>query len=441
MNRRFALSIGLGALLAGSTAFAQEVTIGYQGLPYKSTGESNAGIQVSDGVLLHAGVGVEAGYDTNVFYAPSHEVGSSIFRVMPYAELTNATRTGPASNMLTFDARAGLQYRHYGNSDVASRYADAWNPNAGLSLSLGGAQFGFGVADVFARIEDPPYANPGNINPATGIPDGVPPIQRTNNQASIEGRWSPGGGRLTSMLRFTNMVNIYDNNGMGSYSYANAMTNTLMLDVAWKWLPKTAIFVNVQQSIVSYLNQSAADANRLSDSYPLYVTAGLRGLLTEKTSAVLTLGYVNGFYSNGASTGGFLGSTYLDLAFTARLTQLSRAVVGFRHDFVNAVISNFAYQETAYASYVQQIAGRLALDLSGRYQYISYQGETVDATQLTPGGGNRVDNFFQLGASLDYFLRNWAYLGVGYSLLDNRSNIPIDEYLKQQVFARLGVTY
>ena len=31
------------------------------------------------------------------------------------------------------------------------------------------------------------------------------------------------------------------------------------------------------------------------------------------------------------------------------------------------MISNFYYNETAYASYVQQIAGRLALDLSGRY--------------------------------------------------------------------------
>ena len=176
--------------------------------------------------------------------------------------------------------------------------------------------------------------------------------------------------------------------------------------------------------------------NHLANSYPLYVTTGLRGLLTEKTSAVLTLGYVNGFYSNGTSTGGFLGSTYLDLAFTARLTQLSRAVVGYRHDFVNAVISNFAYEETVYASYVQQIAGRLALDLSGRYAYLSYQGQTGDPTQQ-----GRVDNFFQIGATLDYFLRNWAYLGVGYSLLDNRSNKPNDEYLKQQVFARLGVTY
>ena len=51
----------------------------------------------------------------------------------------------------------------------------------------------------------------------------------------------------------------------------------------------------------------------MSPSFPLYLTAGFRGLLTEKTSAVLSVGYVNGFYSNGASTSGFLGSTFAEL--------------------------------------------------------------------------------------------------------------------------------
>src|SRR5690349_4748818 len=137
MNRRLALSVGLGALLAGRIVAAQEVTIGYAGLPSKSTGESDTGIQLSEGVLLHAGIGVEAGYDTNVFYAPTNTIGSSIFRFMPYVQFTNATRTGPVSKELSFDAHAGLQYRHYGNSQVSDAgYADAWNPNAGVSLSL-----------------------------------------------------------------------------------------------------------------------------------------------------------------------------------------------------------------------------------------------------------------------------------------------------------------
>ena len=53
------------------------------------------------------------------------------------------------------------------------------------------------------------------------------------------------------------------------------MTTTLMLDAAWKWLPKTAIFVNVQQGYVFYLNEAEADANNKTSSFPLRVTAGL----------------------------------------------------------------------------------------------------------------------------------------------------------------------
>jgi hypothetical protein len=432
MNRRLALWTSLGALTLGMrVASAQEVTVGYQGLPYKASGETNTGIQLSEGLLLHSGIGVEAGYDTNVFYAPNNVVGSTIVRVMPYLELTNATRTGPVSRDVTFDVRAGLLYRYYGsdNADV-KKYRSAWMPNAGASLGFTGAQVGIGFADVFSRIEDPPYVSQVNV---TG------PLTRDNNQASVELRYSPGGGRLVGLLRYTNMIDVFDN----PYNYANSVSNTLTLDLSWKWLPKTAVFIDVQQGYVFYLNNNTVvnpmtgmtEAEKVS-SFPLHVTVGLRGLLTAKTSAVLSIGYANGFYSSGGSTNGFLGTTYADLALTIQLTQLSRAVLGFRHDFLNSVISNFAYEETAYVSYVQQIAGRLGLDLSGRYAYLSYEGNVVDPTQ-----NGRVDNFFQVGASLDYFLRNWAYVGVGYSLLDNRSNIASDDYLKQQVFARLGITY
>jgi hypothetical protein len=218
-----------------------------------------------------------------------------------------------------------------------------------------------------------------------------------------------------------------------------------MLDTAWKWLPKTAIFFNAQQGYITYLNdQSAAKVS----SYPLRLTAGLRGLLTEKTAATLSLGYTNGFYSSGGSTEGIWGSTYAELAVTVRPTQLSRVVAGYRHDFVNAVISSFSYNETAYLSFLQQIAGRLALDLSGRYTHSSFQGNFVDMSQT-----GRTDNVFQVGASLDYFMRNWTYVGVAYSLLADEVSIPPAmmgmpsvppgslSYLKQQMFVRLGVTY
>jgi len=423
MNRRLALWTFLGATAIAGAASAQEVTIGYQGLPYKASGETNTGIQVSDGVLLHVGAGAEAGYDTNVFYSNTNEISSPIIRTSIFGDLSNATRTAAASRV-SFNLRAGLTYRRYQSEDVVAPngqdYKNAWMPTAGVALSTGGGQFGFGIADTFARIEDPPYTF------------GQVPITRYNNQASIEGRWAPGGGRLATTLRYTNMLDILQ----GFYSYASTDNNYIMLDAAWKWLPKTAIFVNAQQGFVFYINDAEATLNNKDSSYPLQVTAGLRGLLTEKTSAILSLGYLNGFYSGPASTGGFLGSTFAELTFSIRPTMLSRIVAGYRHDFTNAIISSFSYNDTFYASYVHQIAGRLALDLSVRYQHRNFGGVFVDPTQA-----GRNDDFIQGGAVLDYFLRNWAYVGVGYSILSNNSNLPSVEYLKQQMFVRLGITY
>ena len=327
MNRRLALSISLGALLTGRVALAQEeVTIGYQGLPYKSSGESNTGIQVAEGVLLHAGVGVEAGYDTNVLYAETNPQGSALIRVMPFLDLTNATRNGPASKTLTFDIRGGLLYRHYfSDAQDIQPFNNAYNPNAGVSLSLGGSS---------GRLRDCGRLRSNRGSSISGADRG--------RGAGAQQQPGVGRGSLVAGRRAPDRHPSLHEHGRrlrrAAYSYANAMTNTLMLDVSWKWLPKTAVFVNVQQGYIFYFNDQIAvtqpgrgEMMGKSSSYPLFATAGLRGLLTEKTSAVLTLGYVNAFYSNGASTDGFLGSTYADLAFTVRPTQLSRFVVGARH--------------------------------------------------------------------------------------------------------------
>ena len=435
MNRRLALWTALAVTTASPLAFAQqagqgEVTIGYQGLPYKPSGESRTGIQVSDTVLMHVGAGAEAGYDTNVFYSEINPTGSQIYRASLFAALTNASRTGAAASRVSFDGRLGLQYRRYQGSDAAlDSYRNAWMPNGGVAVYAGGGQLGFGLAETFARLEDPPYTA------------GQPAIIRNNNQASVEGRWAPGGGRLNGLLRYTNMVDIFSS---GGFSYADSVTNYLMLDAAWKWLPKTAIFFNAQQGYIFYLE----DTTLKQSSFPLRLTTGLRGLLTERLSAVLSLGYMNGFYSSGATTGGFLGSTYGELSFTMRPTDLSRIIVGTRHDFQNSVISNFYYANSVYASYVQQIAARFAIDLSGRYVHKEYEGLLPNT-----GAAARADHFVQLGATLDYFVRNWMYAGLGYALILNDADITPDpaspspalpdsaDYTKHQVFVRLGLTY
>jgi hypothetical protein len=452
MNRRLTLGIALSTLFVARLALAQEVRIGYQGLPYKYSGDvHNTGIQVSDGVLMHVGAGAEAGYDSNVFYADSATqatVPSGIIRVTAYTEVTNATRAGTTPSGLFFDARAGLQYRRYTSSDVNSQVANSFMPSAGLSLGTGVATtFSFGLTDTFVRSEDAPYSA------------GLGPIIRDNNQASAELRFAPGGGRINTLLRYTNVVDIFEtNSGAANYSYADSVTHELMLDGSWKWLPKTALFFQARQGYVTYLKTTPnpgmmGSAPPKYSSYPLHLILGLRGLITEKISAVASAGYANAFYScpSGAlacvSTGGFAGSLYANAELTYRPTLLGRVVLGYRHDFNNAVISTFYYGDQVYASYVQQVAERFALDLSGRYFHKNYQGYVATGAATSP----RVDNVFEVGATFDYFLRDWAYAGVGYALITNSSDpstIPSAmgapnslNYTKHQVFARLGVTY
>lgn len=435
MNRRLALIIAVCALLSARRAAADDINIGYQGLPYKMPGESKTGVNLAEGVLLHMGLGAEAGYDSNVFYGSSSDpgavVGSGILRFNGFGELTNTTRTG-AMPELTYDIRAGLTYRRYTSSDAdVQLYRNAFMPSAGLSLGTTAGTWSFQLSDAFLRQEDPPYLGVTNITVQAPHP-----ITRDNNLATLQAQWAPGGGRIAATLRYTNSIDLFEQSS--GFSYANSLTHQFMVDLSWKWLPKTALFVQGTQGYITYLNSNTE--GKVS-SYPLRVYAGLRGLITQRLTALVALGYANAFYSSGATTSSAIGQTYVDLQAIFTPSLLTKIAVGYHQDFVNSVISNFYYQYAFYASYVQQLMSHLSVDLSARYSFVDYQGLLFDET------GSRHDNVITGGATIDYFFRSWIYLGFGYSLSADLSDyrVPVTmthvDYVKNQVFARLGVTY
>jgi hypothetical protein len=445
MNRRLALTFGLCTLLSSSLALAQaslptgpslEAGIGYQGLPRKAAAEAPNGIQLADGVTMHVGAGAETGYDTNVFYQSSSntdKIGSGIVRATGFVQVGNASRTGQAPSGLNFGAGLGLQYRRYVSDSAAlDGYRNAFMPGGNLALSMNSGQFGFAFVDTFIRLEDTPYTV------------GQQSFIRDNNSAAVEGRWMPGGGRLASTLRYSNIIDIYESTDLKPSS---SLTHLLTLDVSWKWLPKTAVFFQANQGYVTYLYDAPPGTPNKVPSFPLRIFAGLRGLVTQRLAALVSVGYMNGFYETGATTNGFFGQTYLQAQGTYTPTLVSRIVLGYKHDFTNQVIGNFSYDDSIYASYGHQLGGRVAVDISGRYIRKDYQG-TSQGLPL-----NRVDHTFTAGAHIDYYPRNWIYAGVGYALYANATDataealvngvamaIPLD-YLKQQFFVRLGITY
>ena len=250
MNRRFALSIGLGALLAGRIASAQEVTIGYQGLPYKSTGENNTGIQIADGVLLHAGIGVEAGYDTNVFYSPITPSGR---RSSASCRTRDHQRDANGAGLARAELRCPRGPPVPSLRELRGLYRGLrrrLESQRGLSLNLGGAQFGLASRTSSPASRTPPT----RATPASAV---------SRRQAGHSAQQQPGLDRRAMVsrrrsphrnLRFTNMVNIYDD--IPAHLQLRERDDQHVdagrrLEMA----PKTAIFLNISQGYVDYLNR------------------------------------------------------------------------------------------------------------------------------------------------------------------------------------------
>ena len=205
------------------------------------------------------------------------------------------------------------------------------------------------------------------------------------------------------------------------------------------------------QGYVYYFND-AAEANMKFPYYPLRIVTGLRGLLTEKRQRSCRL--VTRIHSppHGVSSSGFWGSTFSSSPRPSARRCSAASWRGIRHDFATSVISAFAYNETLYASYVQQIAGRFALDLSGRYVHRNLTGLLIAVTDTIPRHAHRQllpgrRDARLLPAQLDVSRPGLLYADKRrrYHVTVQPSGImgvvPDTDYTKQQVFVRLGVTY
>jgi len=440
------LSLGTGLsvlLLVGGVASAQQygpVSGGFltSGAP---TVSPENGLLLSDGALMHAGVTAEGGYDSNVFYddTPGNKYASSLLRITPFAEITNTARNGDVPSGLFFDARATLAYREYFSSDPSITNLRSFTPSLTASLEHNSnGTLALGVMEGFSRVQDAPYTHGQAANGTM--------IIRDNNIASAQLRWAPGGGRLQGVLRLTDIIDYFETSALKP---ANSMANELMLDVSWRWLPKTALYFQVRQGYVYYFNDSADLAaaggavalngsSEKSSSFPLRALLGLRGLITDKTSVGLAVGYQNAFYSNGETTNGFLGSTFAAGELVVLPILPMKVTFGARHEFQNSVIGNFFYDDGAYLNVSYQTVTRLVGSLWGSYDHKDYRGVPM---------GPRLDDLIQTGAILDYYLRSWALIGASYSLARNSTDYTAAQglsganYTKHQVFARAGITY
>lgn len=385
------------------------------------------GVKLGETSVLHVGLSAEGGYDSNVFYNDEAIAKSeaAMLRVTPSFRITNTGRDGKPRSMMVYNLAANLVYREYFSPDEDIRKQRSFVPSAAAALTFPGEKVNFTLGDTFSRAEDPPYFKTGN------------PIIRLYNQGSANLGVSPGGGRITISLRYTNIVDHFETT---EYRYASNMTHDGMLDGSWKWLPKTAFYVQGGAAFVNFYNASAAQAGTSrEDSVQVRGLAGLRGLITPKTTVNLGAGYSTAFYETSGNPNGLSNLLFLlDVAYTPSL--MSRLGLSLRHGFQNSPVIGNYYDYDSANLYLNQAIAALVASVSATVEHRRYQNAQ------TP----RQDLVLSSGVSLDYYIQKWFYGGASYAVSLNRPNAdalsPMSgsgavKYTKHQVVARLGIAY
>jgi hypothetical protein len=401
-------------------------TLSY-GMSARSLQGAPRGLKLDDSALLNLGLSVAAGFDSNVFYSRDAH-SSPVLTVTPVAALSNAERGGARPSGVYYDLSAALQYREYLSSDTAVKGQRAINPSAGGTLEFSSGQtLSLSITESFNRLKDPPY---------TPSPSG---ILRDHNMAGLQLKVAPNGGRFQIIGRYSNVLDIYEQN---PYSRNNNMGNELVLDMSWRWLPKTALYVQAAQGMITYLDSTTTQRG----SYPLKAILGLRGLLTPKLALNVAGGYTNGFYSSGGANPTGFGAVALAAEVMYTVSALNEAGIGYRHDIRNSPqLGDFYNYDAVYIAFRQLVAGRVSTMLYGRFENRTFHAK--GAAGLAGDAEGRVDQFFMAGLSADYFLTELFYFGVFASLDGNRTNRSLAEpapgvgYTKFQALGRLGIVY
>jgi hypothetical protein len=453
--RPLVLALSL-ALAASSTAWAQMQltstasagpaleTMSMGGGRSLTTRGLASGLKLGEGTILHAGVFADIGWDSNVFYGTSgSDTTSPVLHVTPRLELTNAERDGSIPSGTYYDLVASLDYRKYlsNNGDVTKQ--DALNPTvSGTAEFSSGQALSLSLSETFSRYQQAPYS----------VGD---PITSDDNLASASLTFAPGGGRLRVMLRYSNLIYKFE----GQYDSGSYMGNEGVLDVSWRWLPKTSLYLKVAQGALTYFMRGTSN----SSSYPLRTLLGIRGLLTEKFGVNIAAGYSNAFYSSGESPSGF-GNVGIVTEVNYTMSLLSRAGIGYHHDFVNSpFLGGYYNMDAIYGTYQQMVASRLVTYLYGRFENRRFGTANainantgrvaIDPATNLPVNYDRVDNSVIAGAAVDYVIANVIMLGASYSLslnrtLTNTPDIPgVDiqpikiDYTKHVLLFRLGAVY
>lgn len=381
------------------------------------------GIRLGD-FELHPGVGVEIGYDSNLYYTsddapltlPARR-DSAILRVTPHllfstlgAQRQTEGEGQPDQPDVVFRGGASASYYEF--------FADERRRNVSLDASLNLTLFPAGpvsiaIYDEFSRGIRPFTENTFETSTA-----------RDQNRGGVNFTFSTPGNILQVRAGYRFGLDFFEGR---AFQYANNFQHRVELQETFRFFPQTAI---VHDTAVEYRDyyETLRGPTAVFDNTVLTTRLGLNGAITPEVSVLAMAGYAAGFFDSGIP--GYdqdFDSFIAQAQLTWRMDQNARLLVGYDRGFRPSFVGNFYSQDRGYAAFQVTLLGSLLLGLEAGVGYLDF-GQMV-APDGSPLGSSTNREDIRVDASLfaEYRFTDWlglnatlAYLG---DFTDFRYNI------------------
>ena len=307
-------------------------------------------------LVLHPGLSLEGGYDSNVFLQDVDQEDSFILRLSAYLDVategTERQSQGETNKAepqkIQFRGGLGIGYYHFGIDRLPDNVAGdahvdfSYNPSPVFSLQ---------IRDTFKRTVRP-FSDPNTID-GTTISYGM-----NHNAASLDLVGRSKSQVLEGRVGYTNSLEFFD---ADIYGYGNNMTHRVPASLSWLFFPTSALTYTVEYAGQNFANpdEILASPTLLSDNNRVTNSIAYNGAVTETFSLTAMIGYAAGFYDIGDDFDGVIAR--LDTRWRPRPTI--ELIAGFDRDYRPSFIGNFTLMNRLYANVRFTLSGALQLGL------------------------------------------------------------------------------
>lgn len=451
---RFLLALTALAIVSASAASARA-----QGWLQDRARTEGPGIRLGD-FELHPGIGVELGWDSNVYYTSDNppaglpgRVDSAILRVTPHLLFsTVGQERRQEGEGATPALPPEVQFRGGLSASYYEFFADERRRNVSVDVGLNlqilqGRPVSFSVWDQFGRSIRPFTENTADVSYA-----------RLQNEAGLQVMFSTPGQILQIGAGYRFGLDFFEEEQL---QYGNTFTHTISLTESFRFLPQTALVHSTSFAIRDYYQPPGAGSDRPAqfDSYSLNSTLGVNGAITNEVSFLLQGGYGAGFFDGRGPYDQDFESFVARAELRWRPMDGMRLALGYDRSFNPSFLGNYYSQDRGYLNTQFMFGGAFLLGAELSVGYYDF-GQIVAADGVTPIGRvngvpttERTDVRFIGSLFAEYRFTEWlgvngtfqytgaftdyAYdvpVGMGMVLLDPAAYNKIELWLGVRVF-------